>query len=361
MTDPLPTVVQAWSAVMEEVTSIRKDEESAGSGSHRFNFRGVDTVMTVLGHAMRKHGVVVIPHKVLDSKHRDFLDKNNKTVHEAIVTIGYRIYGPAGDHIDGEMIGESADYSDKATAQATSVAYRVFLLQSTTMPTDDVDPDTQHYDRSNRTPEDQLAIDQGWNDAAHRARVWSQGTAAMANCGHRDAVVAWGARLGLDESNLTPQLAERWAAVIGDPNAAELGNSNPAPSDAGFDRAVAWDLLRGRYEALDSDAKAAFAAYMAENSITEATLTEAQSAAAWEHLNTLPTARPTTVKAQGWQSKAERERTYDSLMERTERIGDAERETILAGLAEDGITREVFTKAQSQDWLGLVVAAEAAG
>jgi hypothetical protein len=45
------------------------------------------------------------------------------------------------------------DAGDKATAKAMSVAFRTALLQSLSLPTDDVDPDAHSYERSSAAPE----------------------------------------------------------------------------------------------------------------------------------------------------------------------------------------------------------------
>ena len=137
------TVHQAWTNVMVEVLAIRKAEQNKFQG---FNFRGIDAVMNAVGPALRTHGVSVVPVEGA-AVHRDFASKDGKTQHEAIVTVTYRVTGPAGDHFDGWSIGEAADSSDKATTQSMSVAFRTFLLQALCIPTDAPDPDLNTVER----------------------------------------------------------------------------------------------------------------------------------------------------------------------------------------------------------------------
>ena len=68
---------------------------------------------------------------------------------EATVTVTYRFWGPAGDHVDCEVPGESMDIGDKGTAKAMSVAFRTLLIQVLMLQTKDThpDPDSESYDR----------------------------------------------------------------------------------------------------------------------------------------------------------------------------------------------------------------------
>lgn len=143
-------VAVAWSRVMGSLRAIAKGE--CTTGGPIFNFRGIDAVMNAVGPVLRQHGVSVIPNSVT-GRHRDYTSKSGAIMHEAIVEVGYLIVGPIGDTIQGASIGESSDASDKSTTQAMSVAYRTFLLQSLTMPTNDPDPD--HSDAGRRPHDSQ--------------------------------------------------------------------------------------------------------------------------------------------------------------------------------------------------------------
>lgn len=140
-----PTVFEAWSNVMEEVQSISKDSRNKAQG---FNFRGIDTVMNVVGPLLRKHRVVVVPGAVEESAERyETKDKGTAMVNR-VVHVDFQVYGPRGDSFIGSAFGEAADSGDKAMAKAHSVAYRTFLLQALTIPTDEPDPDASSHDRS---------------------------------------------------------------------------------------------------------------------------------------------------------------------------------------------------------------------
>jgi hypothetical protein len=112
-------------------------------------FRGIDAVMNAAGPAMRSHGVHVRPSKILSLAYVDVLVGKNQTAMMSVrVMVRYRVTGPGGDHFDGVAPGEAFDSGDKGTAKAMSVAYRTFLLQALTLPTDDPDPDAQTHERA---------------------------------------------------------------------------------------------------------------------------------------------------------------------------------------------------------------------
>lgn len=142
MTEQL-TVHQALSKVMADVQAVRKDSKNQ---AQRFNFRGIDAVMNAVGPALRKHGVTILPEDV-DVHRTNGTTANGKQTAEVVVKVTYRVYGPSGDSIHGKVAAEAMDFGDKAIAKAMSVAYRTFLLQALTIPTDEPDPDSESYER----------------------------------------------------------------------------------------------------------------------------------------------------------------------------------------------------------------------
>lgn len=138
-----PTVHQALSKVMGDVQAVRKDSKNQ---AQKFLFRGIDAVLNAVGPALRKHGVTILPEDV--EVHRsNGATASGKQTAEVVVKVTYRVYGPAGDSIHGKVAAEAMDFGDKAIAKAMSVAYRTFLLQALTIPTDEPDPDSESYER----------------------------------------------------------------------------------------------------------------------------------------------------------------------------------------------------------------------
>ena len=127
---------------MEAVQAVRKDSKNQ---AQRFNFRGIDAVMNAVGPALRKYGVVILPEDV-EAHRSNGTTANGKPTAEVVLKVTYRVYGPGGDSIHGRVAAEAMDFGDKAIAKAMSVAYRTFLLQTLTIPTDEPDPDSESYE-----------------------------------------------------------------------------------------------------------------------------------------------------------------------------------------------------------------------
>lgn len=138
-------IIKKLSAVMEAVGAVRKGEKNQSQG---FNFRGIDSVVNAVSPALRKEGVVVVP-RLLDSQYETVTVGRNATqMGHARVTVEYAFYAPDGSNITATVAAESMDSGDKATAKAMSVAFRTALLQALCLPTDEVDPDAESYERS---------------------------------------------------------------------------------------------------------------------------------------------------------------------------------------------------------------------
>lgn len=142
--------------VMNEVSSVAKSQsfiEDYGkdAGKVKYRFRGIDAVVNALAPAFRKHNVVPVP-VLEDMQTRDVQSANNRRMSEVRVRVRYEFWGPLGDHLDAVVPGEAFDTSDKATAKAMSVAYRIALLQVFALPTDDPDPDETYIERGNGAP-----------------------------------------------------------------------------------------------------------------------------------------------------------------------------------------------------------------
>lgn len=259
MTETTPPPVHvAWSNAMGELTAISKDGKAPAMFGG-YAFRGVDAVMNACGPVFRRHGIMVIP-KARESRHRDFTSKNGALTHEAIVHMDYTIIGPAGDSMVGGAFGEAADTSDKATAQAQSVAYRVFLLQSMTMPTGDPDPDMGGTERGG-SQQQRPPAQQATPPQAKPEFTEAEAKAAFADLHGRTATVAepafseingWVERAGITEASITRALARVWhdkiTAAPQDPTA-----KPPTQRDAGgwksdAERDQTWESLNERHD-----------------------------------------------------------------------------------------------------------------
>src|SRR5690348_8153802 len=101
----LPSVVEALSSVMAEVQAVRKGDRNT---QQNFSFRGVDAVVNAVGPALRKHGVVVVPTNVAPT-FESYQSRQGAQMRNCTIAITWRFYGPAGDYIEAQTLGEASD------------------------------------------------------------------------------------------------------------------------------------------------------------------------------------------------------------------------------------------------------------
>jgi len=144
MENKLP-IAQALSEIMKAVGGIAKKDRNQAQG---FNFRGIDSVVNAVSPALQKFGVIVVPSVEEYDYQTVEIGKNRTAMGHVRVKVTYTFIGANGDSIKATVVGEAMDSGDKATAKAMSVAFRTALLQSLSLPTDEVDPDATSYERS---------------------------------------------------------------------------------------------------------------------------------------------------------------------------------------------------------------------
>lgn len=142
---PAVPVHVALARVMDEVQSISKASRNT---QQNYNFRGIDAVVNAVGPAFRNHGMFCVPVRVELVGDERYVTKNDAHMRNITARIRWRFYGPAGDYIEAESVGEAADAGDKAMPKSSSVAYRTLLLQALCIPTDEADPDASSHERA---------------------------------------------------------------------------------------------------------------------------------------------------------------------------------------------------------------------
>jgi hypothetical protein len=143
-------IIKLLNKVMEDAGAVEKKQRNA---QQNFNFRGIDAVVNATSPAFRTHGVVCIP-TLNDIAYETVEVGHNRTKMASVrVNVTYTFFAPDGSSVAATVAAESMDAGDKATAKAMSVAFRTALLQTLCLPTDDIDPDAQTYERSAPTPQ----------------------------------------------------------------------------------------------------------------------------------------------------------------------------------------------------------------
>lgn len=131
---------QAMIDVMRDVTHLGKDQRNPSQG---FKFRGIDDLLNVLGPAMRKHGVFVLPNvQEVDSER--IQTKAGGAAYRTIVKVAYTFIAADGSSVPAVGRGESIDTGDKSLSKAMTMAFKTMLFQLLALPTDELtDPDAE--------------------------------------------------------------------------------------------------------------------------------------------------------------------------------------------------------------------------
>lgn len=139
-------IIKALNAIMADVGAVGKDQKNQAQG---FNFRGIDAVTNAVFPALVKHGVVVFPELNSVEYATVEVGKERRVQGFVRVQVTYTfVAGSDGSKIHATVAAEAMDSGDKATAKAMSVAFRIALLQTLCLPTDEPDPDHDVYERS---------------------------------------------------------------------------------------------------------------------------------------------------------------------------------------------------------------------
>ena len=132
-------IFQKMNSVMKDIGYIGKDQKNTVQG---FRFRGVDQFVNALYPALTRHGVFMTPRAVQFTQDlKDVTRSNGKAgvdKHVAIM-MEYDFYAEDGSKVTvGPVPAEGLDSGDKATNKALSAALKYALIQTFSIPTEDM-------------------------------------------------------------------------------------------------------------------------------------------------------------------------------------------------------------------------------
>lgn len=121
-----PTIHQLIPRIIGELPAIGKDSEG---DNLNYRFRGIDDIMPHVADLFAKHGVFVVPRHKIRTDSEVLVGRHNSKMTRVVTDSTFRFYGPAGDYIEAETIGEARDSGDKAFNKAETIAYKYALVQ----------------------------------------------------------------------------------------------------------------------------------------------------------------------------------------------------------------------------------------
>lgn len=132
-------IYKKMSQVMSEIGSVTKDQKNTVQG---FKFRGIDQFVNALYPALVKHGVFMTP-RCVSAEHevREVARSSGKIGVDKLVAImvEYDFYAEDGSKVTvGPIPAEGMDSGDKATNKALSAALKYALIQTFSIPTEDM-------------------------------------------------------------------------------------------------------------------------------------------------------------------------------------------------------------------------------
>lgn len=132
-------IFKKMNEIMKDIGPVSKDQKNVAQG---FKFRGIDQFVNALHPALCKHGVFMTP-SVVKSSHelKDVLRSNGKPGVDKHVhlEVEYTFYAEDGSSVKvGPIAAEGLDSGDKATNKALSAALKYALIQTFSVPTEDM-------------------------------------------------------------------------------------------------------------------------------------------------------------------------------------------------------------------------------
>lgn len=129
-------IVQLISLISKEAGALAPEAK----GGVPFPFRGIDGTINHLSPYLQKYGVVVVPRVIKAVTTPNAV--GNRTVKTTEVETEFTFYAPdMQTSVTATTAGLADDFADRSAAQAQSVAYRIALLQTFTLPTQSPEPE----------------------------------------------------------------------------------------------------------------------------------------------------------------------------------------------------------------------------
>lgn len=142
-------IVAKLTAVKAAVGSVAKVSTEGVS----YKYVSVDGLVTAVSQALIDQGIIIhsTSAELIASEQVEYGSKRT-VAFRTTLAVEYE-WTDGESSITSQVIAEAIDSTDKGTAKAMSVAYRIAILQTLTLPTGDRDPDAAHEEKEeNLTP-----------------------------------------------------------------------------------------------------------------------------------------------------------------------------------------------------------------
>lgn len=131
-------IFKKMNEVMKDIKAVTKDQKNTAQG---FKFRGIDQFVNALYPALTKHGVFMTTEVLKQEEQlKDVTRSNGKAGVDKHVSIQmkYTFHAEDGSSVSSSVPAEGLDSGDKATNKALSAALKYALIQTFSIPTEDM-------------------------------------------------------------------------------------------------------------------------------------------------------------------------------------------------------------------------------
>lgn len=166
-------IYSKMNAIMKDIGAIEKNSTNTAQG---FKFRGVDSFVNALYPCLVKHGVFMAPKCVQESHELKDVERSSgkKAVDKHVhILMEYTFYAIDGSSVViGPIPAEGLDSGDKSTNKALSAALKYALIQTFSVPTQDM------LDGDKDSPEAGVTVG---STTEIKGTAWKRKTTAVTN------------------------------------------------------------------------------------------------------------------------------------------------------------------------------------
>ena len=159
----MENIAKAIIGVMKDVKSIDKNM-SVGSGNYGYKGVADKDVKQVVGLAMQKHGLCIIPIGVESSLKMDRWEDNGRQKQSVMTEVKtrYLLLHTSGEKIEVSGYGHGVDSQDKAAGKATTYALKYALLYLFMVPTGHIDDTDNQHSEEKPIPKKNVPASKPW-------------------------------------------------------------------------------------------------------------------------------------------------------------------------------------------------------
>lgn len=135
----VPKIHAAIAACMADIGGVAKGRKNQQQG---YNYRGIADLALACQPAMARHGIHMVPHRVISEEKADRETKNGGLMSHIRQRIEWRFYCAAdGSFVSCETTGEAMDSGDKASNKVMTASQKYALNLIFCIPEDDPEAD----------------------------------------------------------------------------------------------------------------------------------------------------------------------------------------------------------------------------